>query len=104
MDRAKSRLKRYLHPSRYHVYCQSYGHINIKSGSYFVFSGDDSKKLVKAWVITDLKDHIEFFQKMVRLIDFGDRDCEISRVENKNTAESVKKITKTLRFQRLASC
>ena len=29
-----------------HVYFQSYGNLNVKNGSFFVFSADDSKKLV----------------------------------------------------------
>ena len=35
--------------SIYHVYSQSYGQWNIKPGSVFVFSANDSKKLVTVW-------------------------------------------------------
>ena len=32
------------HFSSYHVYCQNYGHQNVKNGSLVVFAADDSKQ------------------------------------------------------------
>ena len=34
--------------SNYHVYCQNYSQ-NVKNGSFFVFSADDSKKITTVW-------------------------------------------------------
>ena len=31
------------------VYSRSYGHSNVKSGPYFVFSANDGKELVTVW-------------------------------------------------------
>ena len=37
------------HLSSYHVYSQSYGHEYVKNSSFFLFSANDSKKLVTVW-------------------------------------------------------
>ena len=36
--------------TRYHVCSQSYGHLNVTNGLFFVFSADGSNKLVTVWV------------------------------------------------------
>ena len=46
---SKSRWEKRGHLSRYHVNSQSYGHENVKNGSFFIFSADDSKILVLVW-------------------------------------------------------
>ena len=37
--------------SSYHVCTESHGHKNLRNGSFFVFSVDDSKKLVMGKII-----------------------------------------------------
>ena len=74
-----------------------------KNGSLFVFSADDSKKLVSVWA----KYLNIFFQKMVWLIGFAFTVREILRVVNikkvvVKTVVNIKK--KILYFQWLTSC
>ena len=76
-----------------------------KIAHIFVFSADGGIKVVtvRAKHLTAPENLLEFFQKMVWLIDFRVTVCEISRVEiSKKSAESAKK--ETLYFQGLASC
>ena len=40
---SKSRWKKWGHLPNYHVYSPSYGHYNVKNGSFFVFSADARK-------------------------------------------------------------
>ena len=53
--------------------------LNVKNGSFFVFSAGDSKISVQVWV--QLEDLIEFFQKIVWAIGLGVPFREIFLVE-----------------------
>ena len=50
MDKIKKQTKKWDRLSGYHVYSRSYGHENVKNGSFFVFSTGDSKKSVTVWI------------------------------------------------------
>ena len=48
---ARSRSKKWVQKRKncYHIYFWCYGHYNVKNGSFFAFSADDSKKSVTIW-------------------------------------------------------
>ena len=97
-------MKKWSHLSNYHVYFQSYGHWNVKIGSFFVFSVDNSKQLVTIWAKQLSPPLLEFFSEngMVNsLCGYASWDNEGKNIRK---ADESTKYTKTLYFQGLTSC
>ena len=46
---SRIRCQKWGHLSGYHVYTWSYGHENVKNGSFFVFSAVDCQTLITVW-------------------------------------------------------
>ena len=75
----------------YHVYSRSYGNKDVKNGTFFAFSANDSKKLVTVWT---------------RYLIAPERSYRVLSENATVISEkllSLQKITEILYFQRLTS-